>query len=166
MAMWIDNILGMSHATATTDFVTLDIRSAAFEEGGLIPSKYTCDGTNVNPPISISRISPNVKSLALIVDDPDAPVGTWVHWIAWNIPVSRHLPENKVVGTEGINDFQQRGYVGPCPPSGVHRYFFKVYALDTQLHLPPDTTKRDLEKSMREHIVGFGQLIGIYKRRP
>lgn len=141
----------------------MDISSAAFKSGDLIPEKYTCDGLNFNPPLDIKSIPYDTKSLVLIVDDPDAPVGTWTHWLVWNIPVTKSLRENKVYGIEGVNDFQQHQYAGPCPPSGTHRYYFKIYALDDDLDLPAHAVKLDLEKAMKGHILGYGELIGIYR---
>ena len=142
---------------------SLDISSTAFKSGDLIPEKYTCDGQNLTPPLDIRSLPYDTQTLALIVDDPDAPVGTWVHWLVWNIPVSKHLKENKVHGIEGVNDFQQHHYAGPCPPSGTHRYYFKIYALDDELDLPANTGKLGLEKAMKGHILGYGELIGIYR---
>lgn len=144
---------------------SLSISSTAFAAGGMIPSKYTCDGANVNPPLDIEGIPDNAKSLALIVDDPDAPAGTWVHWVVWNIPVASHLNENEAPGTQGTNDFNRRNYGGPCPPSGTHRYFFKVYALDAMLNLPDNTGKSQLLKAMEGHIVASGELMGLYQRK-
>lgn len=152
-------------ATRAVDYRQLTVSSPAFQSGGLIPVQYTCDGVNVSPPLDIGNIPHETTSLAMIVDDPDAPIGTWVHWLIWNIPVTGHLKENDVRGTEGINDFQQRHYGGPCPPSGTHRYFFKVYALNALLDLPATTNKRDLEKAMSEHIIAFGELMGLYQRK-
>ena len=119
----------MKHIEKAIDYKQLNISSIAFKADEMIPSKYTCDGVNINPPLDIKDIPEKAKCLALIVDDPDAPIGVWVHWVVWNIPVTHHIKENEVHGTEGINDFQQQHYGGPCPPSGTHRYFFKVYAL-------------------------------------
>lgn len=144
---------------------SLQVTSTAFTAGGMIPSQYTCDGANINPPLDIQGIPKGAKSLALIVDDPDAPVGTWVHWVVWNIPVAAHLEENTVPGKEGLNDFKKHHYGGPCPPSGTHRYFFKVYALDVMLDLPDNTKKAGLEKAMEGHIVALGELMGVYKRK-
>lgn len=154
----------MKHIEKAVDYKIMDISSAVFKAGEMIPSKYTCEGANVNPPLDIKDIPGDAKCLTLIVDDPDAPNGTWVHWVVWNIPVTHHLKERHVPGKEGVNDFQQHRYGGPCPPSGTHRYFFKVYALDALLDLPADARKSDLEKAMSEHIVGFGELIGLYRR--
>lgn len=153
------------HIDKAVAYKAMEISSAAFRDGEIIPVKYTCDGENISPPMDIKDIPEEAKCLALIVDDPDAPVGTWVHWIVWNMPVTHHIKENEVHGTEGENDFQQHHYGGPCPPSDLHRYFFKVYALDALLDLPADTKKIQLEKAMSEHIIGFGELIGLYKRK-
>lgn len=151
-------------ATTVVDFRQLKVSSTAFQNGEMIPLKYTCDGSNVNPPLDIEHIPVEAKCLALIVDDPDAPIGVWVHWVAWNIPVTHHIKENEAHGKEGINDFQQQHYSGLCPPSGTHRYFFKIYALDSLLDLPANTKKPQLEKEMSGHIIAFGELIGLYKR--
>lgn len=146
------------------DFKRLKVSSNAFQHEGMIPLKYTCDGKNISPPLDIELLPGEAKCLALIVDDPDAPARTWVHWLVWNIPVTHHIKENTIHGIEGNNDFHQHRYGGPCPPSGTHRYFFKIYALDTLLDLPADTTKEGLEKAMSEHIIAFGELVGLYKR--
>ena len=106
-----------------------------------------------------------MKSLILIVDDPDAPMGTWDHWIVWNIPPTDKIEENSVPGVEGMNDFRRRSYGGPCPPSGTHRYFFKVYALDTKLDLKPNSRKKDVERAMKGRILAQGEIIGLYRRR-
>ena len=144
--------------------VQLRISSAAFADGEYIPVKYTCDGLNINPPLDIEGVPVEAQSLALIVDDPDAAAGTWVHWVMWSIPVAKHLAENHIPGQEGINDFRKQHYGGPCPPGGTHRYYFKVYAVDTTLHLPASTNKVQLENAMRGHIVGYGALMGRYER--
>ncbi len=154
-----------SEATRAVDYKQLKVTSTAFHHEEIIPEKYTCDGKNVNPPLDIEHIPEEAQCLALIVDDPDAPINTWVHWIVWNIPVTHHIKEDEIHGTEGINDFQQYHYGGPCPPSGTHHYFFKVYALDALLDLKAKTKKIELEKAMSEHIIGFGELIGLYKRK-
>jgi Raf kinase inhibitor-like YbhB/YbcL family protein len=152
-------------ATAAVDYRQLKISSTAFLDEGMIPEKYTCDGNNINPPLDIENIPEESVCLAMIVDDPDAPIGTWVHWVVWNIPVTHHVKENVIHGMEGKNDFQQVHYGGPCPPSGTHRYFFKVYALDTLLDLPAGSGKLALEKAMSSHIIAFGELIGLYQRK-
>ena len=131
----------------------------------MIPKKYTCDDRDINPSLNIEDLPKETKSLALIVDDPDASMGTWVHWVVWNIPPAKEILEDSVPGTEGVNDFRKHSYGGPCPPSGTHRYFFKVYALDTKLELSPNSKKRDLEKAMEGHILAKGEIIGLYSRR-
>ena len=143
----------------------LIITSPAFENNRLIPVKYTCDGDDVNPPLNIEGLPEETKSLVLIVDDPDAPMGTWDHWIVWNIPPIRKIEENSIPGTEGINDFHKHSYGGPCPPSGTHRYFFKVYALNTELDSDPNSRKKDIERAMEGHVLAKGELVGLYSRR-
>ena len=151
----------------------MELKSAAFQPGGMIPAKYTCDGEDISPPLNWSDPPAGTKSFALISDDPDAPVGTWVHWVIWNIPAAtRALEENlpKMASLpngakQGTTDFRRIGYGGPCPPSGTHRYFFKLYALDTTLNLPASTTKKDLEKAMGGHILAQTELMGKYQRR-
>jgi Raf kinase inhibitor-like YbhB/YbcL family protein len=142
----------------------LVVTSSAFENKGRIPSKYTCDGENVNPPLNIQGIPEAAKSLVLIVDDPDAPMGTWVHWVVWNIPVTEKIGEDSVPGTEGVSTSGGHSYSGPCPPSGTHRYFFKVYALDTRLDIDPNSKKKDVEKAIEGHIVVKGEIVGLYSR--
>jgi len=146
----------------------MKLTSTAFQENGLIPRDYTCDGKDMNPPLTIGDVPAGAKSLAMIVDDPDAPVGTWVHWVIWNIdPGAKTIAQNSVPAgaVQGVNDFRTNRYGGPCPPSGAHRYFFKLYALDTTLKIGPKSTKTDLEKAMSGHIIGQGQLMGTYKRK-
>jgi Raf kinase inhibitor-like YbhB/YbcL family protein len=143
------------------------ITSPVFENNGFIPTKYTCDGADINPQLLIANVPAGTKSLALIVDDPDAPAGTWVHWVVWNIvPQTKEIRENSVPNgaNQGLNDFRKRHYGGPCPPSGTHRYFFKLYALDTLLSLDLNATKAIVEKAMREHVVAETRIIGLYKR--
>ncbi len=146
----------------------LKIASPVFAHNGFIPARYTCDGNDINPPLEITRVPAEAKSLALIVDDPDAPVGMWVHWVMWNIdPQTREIAEDSVPheALQGKNDWKRNSYGGPCPPSGVHRYFFKLYALDTKLNLGAGTTKKELEKAMQGHVLANAELIGLYKRR-
>jgi len=146
----------------------MKILSPAFEANQTIPPKYTCDGENINPPLQIYDVPAGAKSLVLIFDDPDAPMGTWVHWTIWNIP-----PETKEIGknsapigvVEGMTSFGKKGYGGPCPPSGTHRYFFKLYALDKALDLPPSAKASDIEKAMTGHILDKTELIGLYQRK-
>ncbi len=143
------------------------ISSPAFENGGKIPTKYTCDGANVNPLLKIENTPANTKSLALVFDDIDAPRGSYVHWIAWNIdPGLKEIKENSVPegGVQGVNGFKKRNYGGPCPPGRAHKYVFRIYALDTLLNLNPNGTKKDLEKAMEGHVISRAQLTGSYKR--
>jgi len=142
----------------------LVISSPAFKNKKEIPRKYTCDGEDVNPQLDIGGLPEETKSLVLIVDDPDAPKGDWVHWIVWNITPTDKIKENSVPGVEGMNDFRRHSYGGPCPPSGTHRYFFTIYALDTELSLKVHSRKKDLEDAMSGHILAKGELVGLYKR--
>ena len=142
----------------------LQVTSPAFGNHEPIPERYTSDGENINPPIEISGIPDGTKSLAIIVDDPDAPRKTWVHWVVWNIPVVTKIYESNVPGVQGMNDMMQHNYGGPAPPSGTHRYFFKVYALDSRLDIPQNSRKEDLEKAMEGHVLATGQLVGTYSR--
>lgn len=142
----------------------LKITSPAFKGNSPIPSKYTCDGDNINPTLNIEGIPEDTKSLALIVDDPDAPMGTWVHWIVWNIPILKRIEENSAPGTEGMNSSGGHSFHGPCPPSGTHRYFFKVYALDCKLNINANSKKQDVERAMEGHILAKGEIMGTYAR--
>ena len=145
----------------------LQLVSPAFKHNELIPKKYTCDGKDINPSLLIENIPAGAKSLALIVDDPDAPVGTWVHWVVWNIsPDIREIKEDSVPkgAQQGVNDFRKNDYGGPCPPSGTHRYFFKLYALDKVLNLGSKAKKGDLEGAMKGHILEKAELVGLYRR--
>lgn len=142
----------------------LSVSSPAFEHNALIPAKYTCDGEDVSPPLTVEGAPEETRSLVLVVDDPDAPMGTWDHWVVWNIPPTRSIAEDTVPGTEGLNTYRRHSYGGPCPPSGTHRYFFKVYALDIMLNLSSNATKRDVEKAMQGHVLAKGELIGLYRR--
>lgn len=151
----------------------IDIKSSAFKEGEMIPKAYTCDGKNASPPLTWNDVPVGAKSLTVISDDPDAPSGDWVHWVLFNLPPNvRELPEN--VPTEkrlasgalqGTNDSGKIGYSGPCPPSGTHRYYFRIYALDTELKLEAGARKPQLLETMKGHIVGQGQLMGRYSRK-
>jgi Raf kinase inhibitor-like YbhB/YbcL family protein len=143
----------------------LSIKSPAFEPNKQIPKKYSCDGQDINPPLTIEGTPEEAKTLVLIMDDPDAPSGTFDHWVVWNIPASTtKIAEDTVTGAEGLNGMRQQRYNGPCPPSGTHRYFFKVYALDTDLTLASTSKKSDAEKAMQNHILAKGELIGLYRR--
>lgn len=170
--------------------ISMKIASPAFENNGNIPAKFTCDGENVNPPLAFSEVPPDAKSLAVIVDDPDAPAGDWAHWTVWNIdPKTNAINENSVPenATEGITDFGNAGYGGPCPPrvdsprfgeageafprveagppSGTHRYQFKAYALGVTLNLDSSAKKKDIESAMEAHILDRAMLTGLYRRQ-
>jgi Raf kinase inhibitor-like YbhB/YbcL family protein len=153
--------------------MSLELTSPAFNDGGTIPTKFTCDGADLSPPLAWSGVPEGAKSLALICDDPDAPMGTWVHWVLYGLPTgATSLPEGvpteaaaKGFGVQGRNDFKRTGYGGPCPPPGkLHRYFFKLYALDFEPELKPGARKGDLEKTMKGHVLAQAQLIGRYQR--
>ena len=138
-----------------------------FEHNSVIPTKYTCDGEDINPPLEVSNIPEGTASFVLIVDDPDAPAGTWVHWVVFNIPPNvKSIGENSVPkdSTQGINSFNKVDYGGPCPPSGTHRYFFKLYSLDNTIGLDSSATKADVESAMQGHILASAELIGLYSR--
>ena len=151
----------------------MQISSPAFEPAGTIPARHTCDGAGTSPPLRWSAIPSGTRSLALVVDDPDAPRGTWVHWVYYDIPARLGgLPEAVAPaerpapgGVQGITDFRRLGYGGPCPPSGTHRYFFKLYALDAVLHLDPGVNKEGLLAAMAGHILARAELMGRYRRR-
>ncbi len=146
----------------------MKISSTAFENNSLIPSKYTCEGQEINPPLEFKDVPEDTKSLVLIVDDPDAPMKTWIHWTIWNIDakttqiLQNSCPKGAV---EGITSFGRTGYGGPCPPSGTHRYFFKLFALDKMLDLSPNSHARDIESTIEGHIIRKAELIGLYKKK-
>ena len=151
----------------------MKLTSTAFGEGGMIPAQYTCNGPDISPPLNWEDVPEQTKSLALIADDPDAPVGTWVHWVLYNLPadsreLQEDLPKTKVLpngAMQGTNDFRKIGYNGPCPPGGTHRYFFKLYALDELVDLNPGARKKDLLDAMKGHILAECQLMGKFSRR-
>ncbi|MDE3056410.1 MAG: YbhB/YbcL family Raf kinase inhibitor-like protein [Bacteroidota bacterium] len=150
--------------------MSITVISAAFNDGELIPKKFTCDGANISPALTWSSFPARTKTFAIIADDPDAPAGTWVHWVVFNIPqsvatLSENIPHDEILSNgakQGKNDFGDIGYGGPCPPRGTHRYFFKMYALDTALNLEAGCTKEDLLDAMHGHILAQGQLMGRY----
>lgn len=142
----------------------MEIKSI-FENNEKIPAKYTADGDDINPGLEISGVPENARSLVLIMDDPDAPAGTWVHWVVYGIdPSTTSIKENSVPGSLGINSWKKQSYGGPSPPSGTHRYFFKLYALDSELDLEEGASKEDVEKAMENHILDKAELIGLYSR--
>ena len=152
--------------------MALDVTSSAFEEGDAIPARYTCDGLDISPPLSWSPVPNGTRSLALIAEDPDAPRGAFAHWVIYNLPPdTRRLPEdvpNRQTlpggALQGMNGAGSIGYTGPCPPGGTHRYFFKVYALDTELDLGAGATKEDVVRAMEGHVLAEGRLLGTYQR--
>jgi len=154
--------------------MSIRLLSAAFTEGQPIPTKYTCDGQDVSPPLQWSLAPPETKSLALIADDPDAPAGTWVHWVLYDLPggtveLAEGIPTKEVLpngAKQGKNDFRKVGYGGPCPPPGKpHRYYFKIYALDKPVELKARASKQDLLRAMNGHVLAEGQLMGTYQRK-
>jgi Raf kinase inhibitor-like YbhB/YbcL family protein len=147
--------------------VRMKITSSAFQQGGNMPSKFSCDGSNTSPPLQISDVPTEAKSLVLIVDDPDAPSGLFTHWAVWNIsPQTTTIGEGSTPkGVQGTNDFGKSGYGGPCPPSGTHRYYFKVFALDRELDLPVGAKRSHLESAIKGHVIAQGELMGRYSRK-
>ena len=152
----------------------MQLSTTAFREGEPIPARYTCEGKNVSPPLKWSGVPAGAKSLVLIADDPDAPVGTWVHWVVYDVPsvageFPEDLPKSQFLpggGKQGINDFKHLGYGGPCPPAGkAHRYFFKLYALDVMLDARAGGTKPQIEQAMKQHVLAEAKLMGIYQRK-
>lgn len=142
----------------------MELTSPEFKNNQFIPAKFTCQGLDINPALEIQDMPSQVRSLALIVDDPDAPAGTWAHWVVFNIPPVSRIEENSAPGMLGANTLGELKYHGPCPPSGTHRYFFKLYALDILLELKQGASKGALEKAMRAHILDQAELIGLYKK--
>jgi Raf kinase inhibitor-like YbhB/YbcL family protein len=145
----------------------MKITSSAFQESGTIPSKFTCDGSDTSPPLQVTGVPSEAKSLVLIADDPDAPGGLFTHWLVWNIaPQTNSIAEGSVAqAVQGTNDFGKSGYGGPCPPSGTHRYSFKVFALDRELDLRPGAKRNQLEAAMKGHVIAQGGLMGRYSRK-
>lgn len=143
----------------------MEVTSVAFEEGGNIPAEYTCDGRDISPPLRLSDVPPEAVSLVLVMDDPDAPGGTWDHWVEFNVPVTDDIPEAAgSPGTPGRNSWGSFGYRGPCPPRGTHRYFFTVYALAEQLNLPRGTPKEKLLEAIQGKVLAEATLMGRYSR--
>jgi Raf kinase inhibitor-like YbhB/YbcL family protein len=150
----------------------IKITSSAFEDGGMIPVQFTCEGKDISPPLTWENVPDGTQSIALICDDPDAPMGTWVHWVLFNLPadirgLTENIPPDDILqngARHGKNDFRNLGYGGPCPPGGTHRYYFKIYALDRVIDLSAGTTKPRLLKEMDGHVLAEGQLMGRYKR--
>lgn len=151
-------------SVARIDHKVMRISSPAFKPGGNIPSRYACEGEGINPPLDIKQIPAEAKSMVLIIEDPDAAMGTWLHWLVWNIPIVHYINENDVPGDQGLNDFGKIEYGGPCPPDGRHRYYFNLYALDALLDLPEGSSRKAVEAAMQNHIIAYGQLMGVYKK--
>jgi len=143
----------------------MKLSSPEFEHKAFIPQKFTCQGRGINPGLIIEGIPENAKSLALIMDDPDAPSGNFVHWVLYDIPVTNRIGENTIPGKQGLNSLGKLGYVSPCPPTGAHRYFFKIYALDNMLNLGPGMSKTELEKEIAVHLLDKAELIGLYQKK-
>lgn len=164
---------GLSHDVFAEGGKQMRITSSAFTEGNMIPAKYTCDGQNISPPLAWQDVPGGTKTFALISDDPDASAGTWVHWVAFNIPsnvtklAENMLPEKEFTNgmRQGSNDWPKIGYGGPCPPGGTHRYYFKLYALDTTLDMRPGATKAQVLSAMKGHVLAEAQLMGKYSRQ-
>ncbi len=153
--------------------MTVTLKCPAFSEGGEIPRKHTCDGADLSPELNWGGVTPAAHSLAIIVDDPDAPRGTWTHWLVWNIPphhtsLPEGVPTSEVLeggAVQGTNDFNRLGYGGPCPPPGKpHRYFFRLFALNTRLTLPAGATRKEVDRAMKGHILSEAEWMGTYKR--
>ncbi|MFH1620644.1 MAG: YbhB/YbcL family Raf kinase inhibitor-like protein [Patescibacteria group bacterium] len=166
----MNNIRKSNNTTIASQIIqkNMQLTSSAFDHNGLMPAKYTCDGENINPPLKIFNVPVEAESLVLIVDDSDASAGDWVHWTVWNIaPDTSEIAENSIpVGaTLGMTDFVSQGYGGPCPPSGIHRYQFKLYALDKILEIGADSDKADIEAVMDGHILEQALLTGRYHRQ-
>jgi Raf kinase inhibitor-like YbhB/YbcL family protein len=162
LAIFVGTILNMNAASS------ISVTTPAFQAGGDVPAKFTCNGANLNPELRINGVPNEAKSLVLIVDDPDAPRGLFTHWIVWNIdPKATDIGENSAPagGIQGTNDFGKRNYGGPCPPSGTHRYFFKIYALDTKLDLKPSARRAELDAAMRGHTLAQGELMARYSHK-
>lgn len=174
---WMVGLVVLTALIQGGALMAFSLKTSAFSEGGTIPAKNTCDGDDLSPPLSWSEVPSGTKSLALILDDPDAPPGPWVHWVVYNIPNSSSaleegLPKRESLsnGTRqgaswGVNDFSRIGYFGPCPPPGKpHRYVFKLFALDQALDLPSKANRFDLERALQGHVLGMSQLVGKYGR--
>lgn len=143
---------------------TLKISSPEFENEGYIPMKYTCEGQNKNPPVTIKSIPKETISLVLIIEDPDAPKKIFDHWVVWNIHPHETIKEDSIPGMVAKNSKGENSYTGPCPPTGTHRYFFKVYALDTLLEVDDDADKKTVEQALQNHVLAYGELMGLYKK--
>ena len=142
----------------------LYLTSSAFTEGERIPIRYTCDGENISPPLEIRNLPKYTESLVVVVEDPDAPRGIWTHWLVWNVPPSNSINEGVVPGIQGTNDFGKLHYGGPCPPQGLHHYYFRIYALDVMLNIKEGTGRQALLRVVGPHVLAVGELMGVYSR--
>jgi Raf kinase inhibitor-like YbhB/YbcL family protein len=164
---------GPANELEEEETMALELASTAFGSGEPIPVKYSCDGLNISPPLSWGAPPEGAQSFALVAEDPDAPAGTWVHWVLYDLPVASRglaeaLPPDAVLsdgGLHGENSSRRLGYGGPCPPSGTHRYFFKLYALDSALNLEPGATASQVRQAMEGHVLAEGELMGTYSRQ-
>ena len=166
-------LVGANVSLAKGSSAKLELKTTAFRPGGTIPAQFTCSGENISPTLSWSPPPPGTRSFVLVVDDPDAPAGTWVHWVVYNLPptargLPEHAPSGEVIGgggMQGVNDFPTDGYSGPCPPPGKpHRYFFRLYALDTTLNLRAPVHRRDIDFAMKGHVLAKAELVGMFGR--
>jgi Raf kinase inhibitor-like YbhB/YbcL family protein len=160
-------ILLTAIATFAAAGARMKLTSSAFQQGGNIPAKFTCDGENTNPPLQVMDVPAAAKTIVLIADDPDAPGGLFTHWLVWNIPTQTNSIAEGIApkGVQGKNDFDKSGYGAPCPPSGTHRYYFRVFALDRELDLRPGATRSQLDAAMKGHVIAQSELIGHYARK-
>lgn len=142
----------------------MKLTSPEFKNNQPIPEKFSCDGKDINPTLIIEDLPEGTKTLALIVDDPDAPAGTWVHWVVFNIRPTGKIEEDSIPGIQGVNDFKKLNYGGPCPPAGTHRYFFKLYALSSELELQEGASKKELEEVMQDTLIDKTELVGVYPK--
>ncbi|HEX6334356.1 MAG TPA: YbhB/YbcL family Raf kinase inhibitor-like protein [Flavisolibacter sp.] len=152
-------------ASKARGFRVLQVSSPSFDDGGNIPATFTCEGRNASPPILIRSLPAGTMSIAIIMDDPDAPAGTWTHWVNWNIPATHQLREGESKGVIGKNSYGRNRYDGPCPPSGVQRYHFRIFALDCILDITGASGAAELEKSIADHILAVGILHGKYRKQ-
>jgi hypothetical protein len=154
-------------ASFAAERARIKITSSTFQEGGNIPSKFTCDGSDTSPPLQITGVPSEAKSLVLIADDPDAPSGLFTHWLVWNIPPQTNsiVEGSAPKGVQGTNDFGKSGYKGPCPPPGTHRYSFKIFALDRELDLQSGAKRSQVDAAIKGHAIAQGELVGRYARK-
>ena len=168
MNSWCRSQAPAREFVAAAPAAALKVTSSTFSDGGKIPKKYTCDASNVNPPLRIENLPNTVKSLALIVDDPDAPGRTWTHWLVWNIePKTTEIPEARAPSgsVQGKNDFGDASYGGPQPPSGTHRYYFKIFALDKTLDLKAGAKRKEVDAAIKGHVIAQGEVMGKYSKK-